>query len=174
MDARENARRIIHFGHPARVMTGLPAYEVRYFGVNHESLDGYGHDSPVGTRWKDIWGTGWHKEMAGVMGFPREHPLAEPGALRSYRWPDPDDERLCAQIYRMAEANPRGDTFLAAPPPRHPVGKGLHAGRHGKPDGVFPHRARVRARSAAPHHGLSAGHGAALSQTGRRAGAPGR
>jgi uroporphyrinogen decarboxylase len=51
-----------------------------------------------------VWGTGWHKIHPGVMGMPEENPLADPAALARYPWPDPDDERLCGQIYRMAEA----------------------------------------------------------------------
>jgi len=33
--------------------------------------------------------------------------------LKTYRWPDADDERICGQIYRMAESFPGGDLFLA-------------------------------------------------------------
>lgn len=103
MDARENALRIIRFDSPERVVSGPPTFGLAYFGCNHEGFDApHGHDCPVGTRWVDVWGTRWHKEHEGVMGFPRLHPLAEPSALAGYAWPDPDDERLCGRIYERA------------------------------------------------------------------------
>lgn len=43
------------------------------------------------------------------MGFPKGNPLAETGALRGYRWPDPDDERICAPIHEAARAFDRPD-----------------------------------------------------------------
>ena len=105
MNAKENALRIIHLNRPERVMTSYPAHQVAYRGANHEGYESGGHHLPVGSRWRDIWGTGWHKEHAGVMGFPREHPLADlPRALDGYRWPDPDDERICGWIYEQAQA----------------------------------------------------------------------
>jgi len=113
LNAKENALRSIRFDRPAWVMQGLPAYALHYRGVNHEGYTGGGHDCPIGTRWKDIWGTGWQKEQEGVMGFPRVNPLAEVSALRTYRWPDPDDERICGQIYQQAAEFPHDDRFLA-------------------------------------------------------------
>jgi len=106
---------ILRFGQPARVLEGPgPQHHLRYFGVNHESTDGVDHDAPVGTRWQDIWGTVWHKEHAGVMGFPRGNPLTDlPRDLAAYRWPDPDNERLCGQIYANAAGWDRATTFLS-------------------------------------------------------------
>ena len=47
------------------------------------------------------------------MGFPRVHPLADlPRALRTYAWPNPDDERICSAIYRRASGWDRAATFL--------------------------------------------------------------
>ena len=113
MNARENALRIIRFDRPERVVSGPPTCGVHYTGCNHEGYKGGGHDCPVGTEWVDVWGTHWRKELPGVMGFPRVHPIADPAALARYAWPDPDDERVCGRIYRMAEACDRGDRFLA-------------------------------------------------------------
>jgi uroporphyrinogen decarboxylase len=110
--AKENARQIIRFDNPAYVMPRPPVYEIGYLGCNHEGFAGGGHDSPVGTRWVDIWGTEWRKSHAGVMGFPVGNPLAAFDALDSYRWPDPDDPRLRSQIYDMAAAFPGDDRFL--------------------------------------------------------------
>jgi uroporphyrinogen decarboxylase len=112
MDPKENALRIIRFEQPEYVMSRPPVCELRYFGCNHEGFDGGSHDSPVGSRWVDIWGTEWHKSHEGVMGFPSGNPLAEIENLKRYRWPDPDDERICRLIYEMAEAWPGHDGFL--------------------------------------------------------------
>ncbi len=114
MHAKENALRIIRFNHPERVVKTPPTYVLRYQGCDHEAYEGeLGDDHPIGSRWVDIWGTGWHKIQEGVMGLPKVNPLAEVEALRHYRWPDPDDERICARIYQMASAFPGDDRFLA-------------------------------------------------------------
>lgn len=112
MTAKENALRIIRFDHPEWVMQAPPTYVLCYQGCNHEGYEGGGHDCPVGTSWTDIWGTGWRKEMDGVMGFPRVNPLANPSALKTYHRPDPDDPRIYERIYRTAQ-EPAGDVFLA-------------------------------------------------------------
>ena len=112
MNAKENALRIIHFDSPERVVGGAPVYNLCYHGCHHEGFDGGGHDCPVGTRWTDIWGTEWHKELDGVMGFPRGHPLGEVPQLKHYTWPDPNDERIVGKIYQLAEASSDGDQFL--------------------------------------------------------------
>jgi uroporphyrinogen decarboxylase len=113
MNAKDNALRIVHFDHPERVVSGAPKYTVQYQGCDHESFSGPGDDHPAGSRWTDIWGTGWHKELDGVMGFPRGNPLADVGALADYRWPDANDERICRRIYSMARDFPGDDLFLA-------------------------------------------------------------
>lgn len=116
MDAKENALRIIRFDHPERVVGGPPTHWMGYHGCNHEGYEGEsrrGHDCPVGTSWVDIWGTRWEKEHPGVMGFPRGNPLADIEALRTYAWPDPDDERLCGRIYTDAQRCPAAERFLA-------------------------------------------------------------
>jgi uroporphyrinogen decarboxylase len=102
VNPRENALRVIHFDSPERIVGGMPCHDISYFGVDHEPFAGPGgHDSPVGTRWKDVWGVGWRKEMEGVMGYAVHHPLADLD-VEKYRWPDPDDERLVGQIYQRA------------------------------------------------------------------------
>ena len=114
MNAKENALRIIHFDRPEWVMTAPPAYQIHYLGCHHRGYDGSGgDDSPVGSRWVDIWGTGWKKIQDGVMGLPEVTPLSEVTDLRGYRWPDPNDERICRRIYDMAEGLTGGDRFLA-------------------------------------------------------------
>jgi len=113
MTAKENALRIIRFDHPERVVGGPPSYGIHYQGCNHEAFVGGGHDCPVGTAWVDVWGTHWRKELDGVMGFPRVHPIADMANLKSYAWPDPNDERICGRVYAMAEKFPGGDLFLS-------------------------------------------------------------
>jgi len=105
MNMKENALRIMRFDHPERVTIGYPAHSIGYTGCDHEGYNGGGHHLPVGEKWRDIWGTEWHREQEGVMGFPRVNPLAElVTALRTYEWPDPDDERICGKISATAAA----------------------------------------------------------------------
>jgi uroporphyrinogen decarboxylase len=113
MNPRENAVRIVRFDQPERIVGALPGLTLAYCGCNHDGFAGGGHDSPVGSRWTDIWGTGWHKEHDGWMGYPEVWPLAQlPAALKTYRWPDPDDERICSTIHRQAMDADRAKGFL--------------------------------------------------------------
>jgi uroporphyrinogen decarboxylase len=113
MNAKENALRIITFDHPERVVGGCPTHGVGYRGCNHEGYDGGGHHLPVGSVWRDIWGTEWHREHDGVMGFPRGNPLTDlPAALSHYSWPDPHDERIVRQIHEQAKGWNKEATFL--------------------------------------------------------------
>ena len=113
MNEKKNARRIIEFRSPERVLTAPPTHPVAFYGANHEGFEGGGHHLPVGEQWVDIWGVRWHREHAGVMGFPRGHPLADlPASLDSYTWPDPDDPRICNQIHEQAQGWDRETTFL--------------------------------------------------------------
>jgi len=113
MNAKRNALEIVRFAAPERIAMGPPCYGLSYVGCNHEGYAGGGHHLPVGSQWTDIWGTVWHREHDGVMGFPRGHPLADlPSALGSYQWPDPDDERICASIYDQLAGCDREETFL--------------------------------------------------------------
>ncbi len=113
MNAKENALRILRFDKPERIVTGLPSHGVSYLGCNHEGYQGGGHDVPVGTVWTDVWGTVWRKELDRIMGFPQHHPLAKIEDLRTYRWPAPDDERICGRIYEGAARCDREQVFLA-------------------------------------------------------------
>ncbi len=113
MTSKENALRIIRFDGPERVAGGCPTHGIAYRGCNHEGYEGGGHHLPVGSVWSDIWGTEWHREHDGVMGFPRGNPLADlPTALPHYSWPDPNDERIVQQIYEQAKGWHADETFL--------------------------------------------------------------
>jgi len=113
MTPKENALRIIRFDHPERVQMEPPTHEIGYLGSNHEGFQGGGHHLPVGSAWTDIWGTTWRKEHDGVMGFPRGNPLADlVHGLASYRWPEPDDERLLAPLGAGVERWRRDEAFL--------------------------------------------------------------
>jgi uroporphyrinogen decarboxylase len=114
LTAKQNAMEIIRFGKPEKIVQGIPAYTLKYYGVDHESWEGVKEDSPAGAKWIDTWGVGWEKAYDGVMGLPKLNPLSEPSALKSYQWPDPDDERICSRIYEMAkEYDPGSGCFLA-------------------------------------------------------------
>lgn len=113
MTKKENALRIIQFNAPEKIVESIPEYCLSYLGMNHENYNGEGHDCPIGTVWYDIWGTRWHKEHEGVMGFPRGNPLADIPALKRYNWPDPNDERLISKITFLNEKFPGGDLFLS-------------------------------------------------------------
>lgn len=113
MDAVENFMRILRFDHPERVISKIPVHVIRYTGNMHEDYDSSGGDtSPVGTSWKDIWGTHWKKVREDVMGMPVGFPLAEVNSLLNYPWPDANDERICGKIDRMAREFPDGDLLL--------------------------------------------------------------
>ncbi len=113
MNAKENALRIIKFDNPERITAGPPVYTLCYHGCNHEGFDSNGGDgSPVGTTWLDIWGTEWHKIHDGVMGLPKGCPLSDIKNLKGYKFPNPNDERICKKIYDMFENFKGGDAFL--------------------------------------------------------------
>ncbi len=115
MNAKQNALEILRFGRPERVTSGLPCHDVSYFGVDHESPDGGGgHHLPVGSSWTDLWGTTWHREHDGVMGYPRGNPIDSLAALRQYRWPDPDDERWCGRVGERAAQQQDADAVFVA------------------------------------------------------------
>ncbi len=114
MDAKENALHIIRFDKPERITSGPPVHNVAYLGANHEGYTGGGHHVTVGTQWTDIWGTVWYRELDGVMGFPKFHPLNNiQRDLKTYTWPDPDDPRICGCIYKQAELWNHDNTFLS-------------------------------------------------------------
>ncbi len=113
MNSKENAIRIIKFDQPEQVVTGLPAHSIAYRGCNHEGYTGGGHHLPVGSHWDDIWGTTWFREQEGVMGFPRGNPLSSlPESLPGFQRPDPNDGRICDQIYAQARGWERDEAFL--------------------------------------------------------------
>ena len=113
MTEKQNALEIVRFGKPEKIVWHMPEYNLAYYGCNHESYGGLGDHSPAGTHWVDIWGTGWHKELDGVMGLPESYPLDEPEKLQDYIWPDPRDPRLIGQVFERRARFPEGaDAFL--------------------------------------------------------------
>jgi uroporphyrinogen decarboxylase len=103
MNPKLNAQKIIRFDRPEYVMGAPPVHAVKYRGNDHEGYEGGGHDCPVGIEWTDIWGVRWRKVTDGVMGFHIGHPLEKPSDLKTFTPPDPDNERVCGLIYKMAE-----------------------------------------------------------------------
>ena len=103
MTKRDNFYELIRFGTPERIVTGPPEYGLCYMGCNHENFEGQGHHSPVGTTWVDIWGTTWHRDLEGVMGFPKAFPLEDLTKLDDFAFPDIDSDEIGGQIFRMRE-----------------------------------------------------------------------
>ena len=92
----------------------MPAVLLRYVGAGHESIDGTGGDgAPAGSRWRDIWGVGWHKELEGLMGMPELHPLADITRVDSFPCPDPFDPRICGPIHQPIPPYDPDQQFLA-------------------------------------------------------------
>ncbi len=112
MTERENFLATLQFADPDWVPTGIPDREIHYHGCHHTSEEGLGHHSPQGTNWTDIWGVGWHKDLEGVMGFPRVHPLADLSRLDDYTFPNPHSEACYGEIYAM-KAQLEADGLLA-------------------------------------------------------------
>ncbi len=113
MNPKQNALEIIRFDQPQRIVSSPPAHGLGYLGVNHEGYVGGGHHLPVGSTWTDVWGTTWVRKLDGVMGWPTVHPLTDfPATLKTYRWPDPDDERICGRIYEAAKQWNHSEQFL--------------------------------------------------------------
>jgi uroporphyrinogen decarboxylase len=113
MTPRENLLRVLAFDHPEYVPHWLPVHWLSYRGANHEGLDGTGGDgSPAGSRWTDIWGVGWHKELEGVMGLPEVNPLADITKVDSYPFPDPYDPRITGGLHGPLPETDREQVFL--------------------------------------------------------------
>ena len=101
MNEIQNFMEAIKFGKPEYVPSRTPDYVLRYHGADHEDFDGHGHDSPVGTEWSDIWGTVWHKDLDGVMAFPKKFPLADLEKLDEFTFVDPDDPKYSGLIWEL-------------------------------------------------------------------------
>lgn len=111
---RQNLLRVLAFDQPEYVPTHIPTYGLSYVGSNHEGLDGTGGDgSSPGSRWTDIWGVGWRKELPGVMGMPDLCPLADITQVDRYPYPDPTDPRICSRIHSDPLVYDRQQQFLA-------------------------------------------------------------
>lgn len=113
MTNKENAIEIIRFRKPERIISRWPDYKIHYLGCNHEGYEGGGQDSPADSKWTDIWKTEWYKIQADIMGCVTANPLADINNLKSYKWPDPDDDRVCGKIYKMVKGFQDGDMFLS-------------------------------------------------------------
>jgi len=95
----ENFYATVRFLKPERITTSSPTYGLHYKGCYHEDANGIAHDRPKGESWQDIWGVGWHKDLDGVMGFPRMHPLADLNLVDAYPFPNADDPALYGAIF---------------------------------------------------------------------------
>jgi len=115
MNAVDNFKQVVAFGSPAYIPHSIPAHSLKYHGADHEDFDGHGHDSPVGTEWTDIWGTVWHKDLDGVMAFPKKFPLADLEQLDSFTLVDPDDAKYSGLITELLQKhNPAADLLCGS------------------------------------------------------------
>ena len=114
MTELQNFQEVIRFGKPAYVPSGIPDYSIKYHGADHEDFEGHGHHSPVGTEWTDIWGTVWHKDLDGVMGFPKRFPLADLEKLDEFTFVDPDDAKYNYLITDMMKGYDPATKLLGA------------------------------------------------------------
>lgn len=112
MTEKENFYELVKFQNPEWIPFYIPEYGLCYKGCHHDDFEGHGHHSPVGTSWKDIWGTVWHKDLDGVMGFPKEFPLEDLEMLDSFEFPDPDDPKYYSLIFELKK-NYNGDLVLS-------------------------------------------------------------
>lgn len=100
MDGRDAVLRAIRFQSPDRIpcafwQWGSNDLEALDFAVLTEPIDA--------THVRDEFGCVWEKPDGRTIGFVVEHPLADPGRLDAYPWPDPDDPRRFAGLRAQAE-----------------------------------------------------------------------
>jgi hypothetical protein len=115
LTAVENALQIIRFGSPEWIPVTMPIYNVSFHGSQDEP---YVHGAPprphrIGETRTDIWGVVTHKLTDQVGGTHKTTALPTPDKLRSYRWPNPDDDWICGKIYRQAKDFPGGDQWIS-------------------------------------------------------------
>ncbi len=105
MNAVENALRIIRFDSPEWIPATMPIHHISF----HRSLDTpYVHGQAerpqqVGETLTDIWGVGVKKVRDAVGGTFRIPSIPTPDKLKSFRWPDANDDYVCEQIYQQAK-----------------------------------------------------------------------
>lgn len=88
MTSYELMMRAIHFETPDRLPFGREhAHGVRLGLIDVER--GYGKQQNVGVY--DEWGCLWQRTDLPNMGYVAEHPLGDWDALKTYKWPDPDN-----------------------------------------------------------------------------------
>ena len=99
----QNFYETVKFGNPEFVPAYIPDHGIKYHGADHEDFEGHNHDCPVGTEWSDIWGTVWHKDLDGVMAFPKKFPLADLEKLDEFTFVNPDDPKYSSLIHELAK-----------------------------------------------------------------------
>ncbi len=103
MSSYEVVRRAIEFSGPDRLplrFDALGLSDVHSVGWNQI---GTGDHSLHETT--DEWGCLWVRSEVANMGQVKGHPLADWSALRTYRWPDPDDPAFYAGMERRFEGS---------------------------------------------------------------------
>lgn len=90
----ERIKRALYFQTPDRLPVNFPAcgnYANHFVGWNQI---GTGDRAKYHTL--DEWGCTWSRSDVKNMGLVTGHPLEDWDAMETYRWPDPDDEKLFA------------------------------------------------------------------------------
>lgn len=102
MDEKTNFFRLVRREGPQFVPWRIPAAGLHYYGCNPQ--DSRPEGATIGSRWRDIWNVTWDWELEGVMPFPKDPPLAEPGSLSGYAWPDPHSEAVSGCLRAQFDA----------------------------------------------------------------------
>ena len=74
-------------------------------------------DKEPPTAWADDWGCAWRTQRADYFGFVVEHPLADKGAMASYRFPDyslPEYDSRFAELLRESARKDRDRYAIAS------------------------------------------------------------
>ena len=129
MNSRERVAQSIEFGQPDHVPL-WPRINQTAWQRHGEALAGLLAKYPIdmglparmppeparvrGPRtWVDDWACTWHTQRTGYFGFVVEHPLADPAALASYRFPDYSAPGQDQRFERQARASQQSapDTY---------------------------------------------------------------
>lgn len=112
MTNRERTLKTLKYEKTDFIPSGLPLHGISYFGCDHQGLDG-NEWGGANTKWTDMFGVYWEKQFADIMGMPLGHPLAETGALKTYKFPNADDPKIIDKLYNEADLYVKGcDAFL--------------------------------------------------------------